>query len=113
MAKQLHRRIAQISLKARPNEACGFVVDGKAIAVTNSADDPVNTFLISAQDYLKYRSDRVFHSHPTGNQSFSEHDRLVAINMELTSYLYIVETDRLEILSPDGDVQIFDKVLGK
>ena len=31
MAKQLHRRIAQISRKARPNEACGFVVDGKAV----------------------------------------------------------------------------------
>tara|TARA_Y100000356_G_scaffold14191_1_gene10124 strand:+ start:1818 stop:2159 length:342 start_codon:yes stop_codon:yes gene_type:complete len=113
MAKQLHRRIAQISRKSVPEEACGFVVDGKAIAVKNSADDPVNTFLIAATDYLKYKSDTVFHSHPTGDHSFSEHDRLVAMNMEITSYLYIVECDRLEVLSPAGEVETFERILGK
>tara|TARA_B100000035_G_scaffold139502_1_gene118876 strand:- start:35 stop:376 length:342 start_codon:yes stop_codon:yes gene_type:complete len=113
MAKLLHRRIAQISRKALPNEACGFVVEGKAIPLENQADDPTGCFLISAHDYLTYRSDTIFHSHPEGVDGFSEHDRLVAANMELTSYLYVVEADRLEILSPNGDIEIFDKVLGK
>ena len=113
MAKLLHRRIAQISRKAAPAEACGFIVDGKAVALENHADDPTGGFLISAQDYLTYRSDTIFHSHPVGDNSFSEHDKLVAANMVLTSYLYVVEVDRLEILRPNGVIEIFDKVLGK
>jgi len=113
MAKQLHRRIAQIARKAIPAEACGFVVDGKAISVPNLADEPTGGFLISADDYLKYRSDTIFHSHPIGDNSFSEHDRVVAANMELTSYLYIVEADRLEVLTTTGDVEVFEKVLSK
>ena len=113
MAKQLHRRIAQIACKAIPAEACGFVVDGKAFSVPNQADEPTGGFLISAEDYLKYRSDAIFHSHPIGDNSFSEHDRVVAANMELTSYLYVVEADRLEVLTPAGDVEVFEKVLNK
>lgn len=102
-----------MSRKAAPAEACGFVVDGKAIQLENIADDPTGGFLISAQDYLTYRSDTIFHSHPVGDNSFSEHDKLVAANMELTSYLYVVEVDRLEILSPNGAIEIFEKVLFK
>lgn len=113
MAKLLHRRIAQISKKVFPEEACGFVIDGKAIAMRNTADDPKGNFVIAAIDFLKYRPTSIFHSHPTGDHSFSEHDCLVAANMELTSYLYVVDADRLEILSPDGEHQIFNKVLSK
>tara|TARA_B100000073_G_scaffold327605_1_gene313435 strand:+ start:559 stop:900 length:342 start_codon:yes stop_codon:yes gene_type:complete len=113
MAKQLHRSIALISKKALPEEACGFVVDGKAIALENTADDPTGGFLVSAVDFLRYLPDSIFHSHPKGDNSFSEHDRLVAANMELTSYLYVVEADRLEILSPDGEIEVFNKVLSK
>lgn len=113
MAKQLHRRIAQISRKALPAEACGFVVEGKAVAVKNQSDDPEGSFMISALDYLKYRADSIFHSHPAGDNSFSEHDRLVSANMELTSYLYVVDSDRLEVLSPTGEIKIFNHVLKK
>ena len=113
MAKLLHRRIAQISRKVFPEEACGFVVEGKAIPVTNRADKPEENFLISAQDYLKYSTDVIFHSHPVGDYSFSEHDLLVSANMELTSYLYVVEADRLEILSPAGHIEKFEKVLNR
>ena len=66
-----------------------------------------------SQDYLTYLPDTIFHSHPVGDYSFSEHDRLVAVNMELTSYLYVVEADRLEVLAPNGELEVFDKVLGK
>ncbi|MAA57131.1 MAG: hypothetical protein CL855_01445 [Cryomorphaceae bacterium] len=113
MAKLLHRRIAQISRKAFPEEACGFVVDGKAVQVANQADEPEGGFLISAQDYLKYSTDVIFHSHPVGDHSFSEHDMVVSANMELTSYLYVVEADRLEILSPAGQIETFEKVLNR
>lgn len=113
MAKQLHRRIAQICRKAAPEEACGFVVEGKAINIDNKAEDPSCSFLISAQDYLRYLPDTIFHSHPVGDYSFSEHDMLVAVNMELTSYLYVVEADRLEVLRTTGEIEVFDKVLGK
>ena len=113
MAKLLHRRIAQISRKALPDEACGFVVDGKPVQVANQADEPAGGFLISAQDYLKYSTDVIFQSHPVGDHSFSEHDIVVSANMELTSYLYVVEADRLEILSPAGQIETFDKVLNR
>ena len=92
-------------------EACGFVVEGKAVPLKNEAEDPKSNFVISAQDYLIYLPDTIFHSHPVGDYSFSEHDRLVAVNMELTSYLYVVEADRLEVLAPNGELEVFDKVL--
>lgn len=89
------------------------MVEGKAIPLQNKAEDPKSNFVIAAQDYLTYLPDTIFHSHPAGDYSFSEHDRLVAVNMELTSYLYVVEEDRLEVLSPKGELEVFDKVLGK
>ena len=89
------------------------MVDDKAIKLENKAEDPKSNFLISAQDYLTYLPDTIFHSHPVGDYSFSEHDMLVAVNMELTSYLYVVDEDRLEVLNPKGEIQVFNKVLGK
>ena len=111
MNKRLHQTIAQLCLDALPLEACGVIYEGKAIAVKNASDTPEETFLIDATTYLKYRPDTIFHSHPNGAAGFSEHDRVVAANMELTSYVYVVESDRLEKWSTESGLQVFEKVL--
>ena len=111
MTKRLHRRIAQLSVEALPEEVCGVVCDGKAIRVRNSAQNPEDSFLIDAETFLKYRPETVFHSHPISAEGFSEHDLVVAANMELTSYVYVVEADRLEKWSADNGLQVFEKVL--
>lgn len=111
MTATLHQSIAQLCLDALPLEACGVICDGKAIAVKNASDTPEESFLIDASTYLKYKPEIIFHSHPKGTAGFSEHDRVVAANMELTSYVYVVESDRLEKWSTDSGLQVFEKVL--
>lgn len=111
MSKRLHRKIAQLSIQALPEEACGVVCDGKAIRVRNTAQNPEESFLIDAETYLEYLPETIFHSHPISNEGFSEHDLIVAANMELTSYVYVVEADRLEKWSADDGLQVFEKVL--
>lgn len=111
MSKRLHQRIAHLSIEAMPEEVCGFICKGKAVRVRNMSDNPEESFLIDAETYLEHQSDTIFHSHPTGTDGFSEHDRVVAANMELTSYVYVVEADRLEVWSADNGLQVFEKVL--
>ena len=113
MSKRLHRKIAQLSVQALPEEACGVVCEGKAIRVRNTSQNPEESFLIDAETYLQYRPETIFHSHPIGNEGFSEHDLVVAANMELTSYVYVVEADRLEVWSADNGLQVFEKVLNQ
>ncbi len=111
MTNSLHRSIAQLSVQALPEEVCGVVIDDKAIGVRNSSQTPQEAFLIDAETYLQYRPDCIFHSHPVDQDGFSEHDLVVAANMELTSYVYVVEADRLEKWSVDDGLQVFEKVL--
>ncbi len=108
---KLHRQIAHCSLSALPFEACGVVVEGKAITCRNTSDQPENSFVLSAEDYLRYRPTTIFHSHPTGQEGFSDHDLAVAANMELTSYVYVVEADRLERWSAAQGLEVFEGVL--
>lgn len=111
MNNRLHKQIARFCIDGVPDEVCGVVIDGKAIRVKNSSSDPKSSFLIDAETYLKYRPDTIFHSHPSGVDGFSEHDLLVAANMELTSYVYIVETDCLQRWSSADGISTFEKVL--
>ena len=111
MIKSLHREIALLSIQAAPEEVCGFVVDGSPIRCINHSQTPEESFLISADDYLENDSSVIFHSHPVGTLGFSEHDLAVAANMELTSYVYIVESDRLEQWSANSGLQTFNGVL--
>ena len=113
MSKRLHRKIAQLSVEALPEEVCGVVCDGKAIRVRNTSQNPEESFLIDAETYLEYRPEIIFHSHPIGNDGLSEHDLVVAANMELTSYVYVVDSDRLEVWSADNGLQVFEKVLNR
>ncbi len=111
MDTRKHRRIARLAIQAVPREICGVIKEGKVVQCRNMAANPEEAFLIDAQSYLKHRPDTIFHSHPKGNEGFSEHDLVVAANMELTSYVYCVEADRLEKWSPDTGLEIFEKVL--
>tara|TARA_B100001175_G_scaffold306320_1_gene304293 strand:+ start:371 stop:712 length:342 start_codon:yes stop_codon:yes gene_type:complete len=112
MSKRLHKAIAKQSLKAAPLEACGCVVDGKAIPCANMAEDPKECFMMDADTWLKYRPETIYHSHPKGKNGFSEHDLNVAANMELTSYVYVIESDRLEKWSSSQGLEIFERILG-
>lgn len=110
---KLHRKIAELCLEAAPLEACGVVVNGQPILCRNTSDKPEVSFVISAEDFLKYRPDTIFHSHPEGTEGFSDHDLAVAANMELTSYVYVVEDDRLERWTSEEGTVVFKDVLKK
>lgn len=109
----LHKKIAELCLEAAPYEACGVVVNGKPIPCRNASDKPEVSFVISAEDFLKYRPNTIFHSHPEGKEGFSDHDLAVAANMELTSYVYVVEDDRLERWTSEEGTVVFEDVLKK
>ena len=113
MSKRLHRKIAQLSVQALPEEVCGVVCEGKAIRVRNTSQNPEESFLIDAETYLEYRPEIIFHSHPIGNDGLSEHDLVVAANMDLTSYVYVVEADRPEVWAADNGLHVCGKVLNQ
>lgn len=51
-----------------PEEACGFVIDGAFVPITNTAETPLTTFRIDPFEYLKASKSgevqAVLHSHP-------------------------------------------------
>lgn len=110
---KLHQQIAKLCLSTLPQEACGVVIDGIPTLCRNASDKPEVSFVISPEDYLQYRPTIIFHSHPTGKEGFSDHDLAVAANMELTSYVYIVEADRLERWSAEEGLAVFENVIKK
>lgn len=105
--KSLFKQIAKLSIAGAPNEVCGVVVDGQAIQCENISSNPEETFVIGARDILKYDPKTIFHSHPKGQTGFSDHDLLVAENMDLTTILYVVEDDRIERWAPDTEIKVF------
>ena len=110
---QLHIDIANACLREGSKEACGVIDGSTVIPLHNAADDPETTFVISGNDYLKHLPNTIYHSHPKGDYGFSDQDLNVAANMGLTSYLYVVEADRIERFSFDTGVQVYQNVLGK
>jgi proteasome lid subunit RPN8/RPN11 len=109
---KLYREIAEHALAALPDEACGCIVGDQAIRCENTSNRPDVSFVLSAEDYMKYRPKEIFHSHPKGMKGFSDHDIAVAANMELVSYLYVVEADRLERWSAEEGLAVYEKILG-
>jgi len=110
---QLHIDIAKACLREGDKEACGFISGSKVIPVKNISDDPESSFVIDARDYLAYMPEVIYHSHPIGDNGFSEHDITVASNLRLTSYVYVVEKDRLERFCPQAGKTVFENVLGQ
>lgn len=110
---QLHIDIAKACIKEAPNEACGVIDGSKVIALKNISEEPTESFVISGHDYLKYLPKVIYHSHPKGDYSFSDQDINVAANMELTSYLYVVEKDRIEKYNLLSGVEVYENILGQ
>ncbi len=110
---KLHREIAKACIIDTSQETCGVICNQQIVPLQNCAEKPENSFMISVSDFLKYNPDTIFHSHPKSDNGFSEHDLVVAANLQLTSYVYVVEADRLERCTPNGQVDVFKNVLGK
>ena len=55
MSKRLHKAIARHALKEAPKEACGCVIEGKAVPCLNMAEKPEECFMMDADTWLKYR----------------------------------------------------------
>ena len=110
---QLHVDIANACLKEGAKEACGIIRGSEVIPLKNTSEEPETSFVIDARDYLTYLPNIVYHSHPVGDNGFSEHDLLVASNLRLISYVYVVEADRLERFSTETGTTIFKDVLGR
>ena len=110
---KLHIDIANACLKEVGKEACGFICGSEVIPLKNMADEPKSSFVIDAHDYLKYLPEIIYHSHPVGDNGFSEQDIVVASNLRLVSYVYVVEVDRLERYSSETGTTVFEKVLGR
>tara|TARA_B100001287_G_scaffold272699_1_gene274823 strand:+ start:2391 stop:2729 length:339 start_codon:yes stop_codon:yes gene_type:complete len=110
---KLHVDIAQACLREPEIEACGVICGSEVIPLKNASDEPETSFVIDASDYLKYLPEIIYHSHPVGDNGFSEQDIVVASNLRLISYLYVVEADRLERFSSETGTTVFEKVLGR
>ena len=110
---QLHVDIARACLQEPSTEACGLIRGSEVIPLKNISDEPETSFVIDAKDYLIYLPEVIYHSHPVGDNGFSEHDLLVASNLRLIFYVYVVEADRLERFSTETGTTIFQDVLGR
>ena len=110
---KLHVDIAKACLLEPTKEACGVIVGSRVIPLKNASDEPETSFLISGSDYLKYLPQTIYHSHPKDDYGFSDQDIDVAANMGLTSYLYVIEKDRLEKFTFDNGIEVFEGVLAE
>tara|TARA_B100001057_G_C22150330_1_gene681749 strand:+ start:123 stop:461 length:339 start_codon:yes stop_codon:yes gene_type:complete len=110
---KLHTDIAKACVKEIGKEACGVIRGSEVIPLQNMSDEPETSFVIDATDYLRYLPEVIYHSHPVGDNGFSEQDIVVASNLRLISYLYVVEADRLERFSSESGTTVFEKVLGR
>lgn len=80
-----HDLITTHALSAYPNECCGFLTDSSFIALANIAENPGNSFKVSAVDYVRYRDNitAVVHTHIPPR-------RVVAFDVRTPSYDDIV-----------------------
>jgi len=110
---KLHTDIAKACVKEVGKEACGVICGSEVIPLKNISEEPETSFVIDAADYLRYLPEVIYHSHPVGDNGFSEQDIVVASNLRLISYVYVVEADRLERFSSETGTTVFEKVLGR
>ena len=108
--------LSQIALHGQadaPREACGVLSGGLVIPCANVSLFPKKRFEIAASVWLEHEVEGFYHSHPTGELGFSPQDLQVAQFLRLPSIVYIVATDTIELLSVDGSISRFEKVLTK
>lgn len=104
-------------------ECCGFVgKNGKDYIVqfvNNRSPKPKEFFCVDPLDYLKFKNENEFisliHSHPDGNESFSEMDIANSEATCLPSIIYSLQTKKFAIYEPkehEVDVNTLNKVKG-
>lgn len=75
---EIKQAIANHAREVFPQEACGFVVNGKIIKCKNHHPLPLSNFAIAAKDYANAEQlgtiEAIYHSHPEGLNGFSLRD---------------------------------------
>lgn len=93
--------------KRAPEEACGFIVDGRVVPCANSHTDPTVNFAISAEDYALAEEQGeiqcVYHSHTNGFERFSPHDIKACKQSGLPWLVYSTKTKNWWYGDPSGD----------
>lgn len=104
-------------------ECCGFVgKNGKDYVVqfvNNRSPNPKQFFCVDPLDYLRFKNENEFvsliHSHPDGDESFSEMDQANSEATCLPSIIYSLQTKKFAIYEPkehEVDVNTLNKVKG-
>lgn len=93
--------------KRVPEEACGFVVNGRVIPCENAHSNPEENFAISAEDYAKAEAQGeiqcVYHSHTNGMERFSPHDIKACKQSGLPWLVYSTTTKNWWYGDPSGN----------
>ena len=110
LTERVKEVIKQKANQYAPNECCGFVVirrDDEKMATFNSiniAEKKEEEFAIRMKDYVL--ADRlgdiigIYHSHTKGDNGFYQADINISYQLELTNYLYEMETDKFYTYNP-------------
>lgn len=108
ISQEAKRLIVAEATKNIPNEACGFIVDGKVMACKNVHSSPTDHFAIAAEDYAKAEEsgtiEAVFHSHGRDDlPKFSGHDIVSCKESNLPWILYSLKTGSFTTIDPTGN----------
>ena len=112
LSNEIKEQIKNHALDSSPEECCGFLIHSdegsmKLTECKNIASNKESFFKISVEEYLNALTDgditAVYHSHTKGENSFSEVDKSLVNDLEMTSVLYNTTTDKFEILEPEVD----------
>lgn len=104
-------------------ECCGFIgkkdKDYIVQFVSNRSPKPKEFFCVDPLDYLKFKNEHefisLFHSHPDGDESFSDMDIANSEATCLPSIVYSLQTKKFAIYEPkehEVDVNTLNKVKG-
>lgn len=105
--KEIESNIIDHSLRDKPRECCGFIIDklGKLFTheCPNNSREPEKFFSISPIDYLNAvalgKIISVYHSH-VEEGGFSEGDKLNSISHNLPFVMYCIKTNSFSFFNP-------------
>lgn len=99
--------IANHAMVDSPHEACGMVINGEAVRMTNSHPSPLTDFAISAEDYAaaegKGTIQAIYHSHPQGRNGFSSADVKACKQSNVPWIVYSCATGNFFYADPTGN----------
>lgn len=100
--KQVELLIKDICLKNKDEECCGVITNKEVIECKNVSQNKFFHFAIHPNDFRGKNVIAYFHSHPIGNDGFSQEDILISERINLTSFVYELKTDKCYKYSPKG-----------